>query len=220
MDLSQSIVPKSDQLNADDLMGGARTFTITEVSAGNTEQPVNVGLADSRPFRPSKSMLRVMVAAWGLDGTEWSGHKVTLYRDPKVKWAGQEVGGIRISHMTGIDGPLKLALTETRGKRAMFTVQPLTDEPSPTPKPADPDAVTPAQLKKIGAAMRDLGMTDRDKALEFVARTITREVSSRDELTKAEASVLIDELEELATGQQDEQPVADAGADPWAGEQS
>lgn len=141
MDLSQSIVPKSDQLNADDLMGGPRTFTITEVSPGNTEQPVNVELADSRPFRPSKSMLRVMVAAWGLDGKEWTGHRVTLYRDPKVKWAGQEVGGIRISHMTGIDKQLRIALTETKGKRTPFVVDPLPDAPQTPPEPTA-EAVT------------------------------------------------------------------------------
>ena len=54
--MTQSIAPKSDQLNAEDLLTGPRTFTITEVVEGNAEQPVNVHLAEmpGRPWRPSK----------------------------------------------------------------------------------------------------------------------------------------------------------------------
>jgi hypothetical protein len=34
MDLTQSIIAKSDQLNADDLLSGPRTFTVAEVRRG------------------------------------------------------------------------------------------------------------------------------------------------------------------------------------------
>ena len=163
MDLTQSIVPKSDQLNADDLMGGPRTFTIAKVSPGSAEQPVNVELIDARPFRPSKSMLRVMVAAWGLDGQEWAGHRVTLYRDPSVRFGGMEVGGIRISEMTGIDKPLKLALTETRGKRGIFTVKPLADAPTP-----DPNAARIADLTAEWATADE----DRKQAIRAEVETL------------------------------------------------
>lgn len=133
MDISSTIKPKSTQLNADDLLAGPRTFTIESITRGSAEQPVNIYLVESpgRPWKPSKSMRRVLVAAWGADSDAYVGRYVTLYRNPEVKYAGEEVGGIEISHMTGIQKPLKLALTVTRGKKRSHTVQPLT-APEPT----------------------------------------------------------------------------------------
>ena len=53
MDISDTLAPNSDQLDAVDLIGGPRTFTITKVSKGNAEQPVNVHLAEfPRVWRP------------------------------------------------------------------------------------------------------------------------------------------------------------------------
>jgi hypothetical protein len=52
---------------------------------------------------------------------------MTLYGDPSVKFGGNVVGGIKISHLSHIDKPLNLALTETRGKKAKHTIQPLPD---------------------------------------------------------------------------------------------
>ena len=133
MDMSMTIAPKSDQLNADDLIGGPRTITITRVTGneGNAEQPVNVFFKgdDNKPFRPCKSMRRVMVKIWGADASKYAGRSMTIFRDPKVKWGGMEVGGIRISHMTGIDSPQQMALTESRASRKPYTVQPLKVEP-------------------------------------------------------------------------------------------
>src|SRR5690349_24228607 len=116
MDLTNTIIPKSDQLNSDDLIAGPRTFTVTEVRVKSTpEQPVDIHLAESpgKPFRPSKTVLRILVTAWGKEGDEYVGRRMTLYRDETVKWAGQEVGGIRVSHLSHILRPMKLALTDT-----------------------------------------------------------------------------------------------------------
>lgn len=134
MDLSKSIEPRSDQINADDFIVGPQTVTITGVSAGTAEQPVNVELAEypGRPFKPSKGMRRVLVAAWGKDSSAYVGQSLTLYRDPEVTFGRDKVGGIRISHMTGIDGPLEVALTRAFGKRLPFVVQPLVIDPVPT----------------------------------------------------------------------------------------
>lgn len=131
MDLTDTIIPKSDQLNAEDLMAGPRTVTITGVEAGSSEQPVFIHLAEfpGRTFRPSKTVRRVLVAAWGVQSSVYVGRRMTLYRDPEVKFGGETVGGIRISHLSNIDKPLKVALTVTRGRRAPVVVQPLPDAP-------------------------------------------------------------------------------------------
>ena len=131
MDMTASIIPKSDQLNADDLISGPVTVTVDSVIAGNAEQPVDVHLVEfpGRAFRPSKSMRRVMVAAWGAETSAYTGRRMTLYRDPSIKFGKDEVGGIRISHMSDIDKTLKIALTVTRGKREPFVVAALADAP-------------------------------------------------------------------------------------------
>ena len=127
MDIMKAIQPKSDQLNADDLIAGPKVITVTEVQIVAGEQPISVFYQgdDGKPWKPCKSMGRIMVKAWGPDANQYAGRSLELYNDPGVKWAGQAVGGIRISAMTHIDGPLTMNLTASRGKRAKFTVQPL-----------------------------------------------------------------------------------------------
>ena len=94
MDISDTLAPNSDQLDAVDLLSGPRTFTIEKVSKGDAEQPVNIHLAEfPRPWRPGKSMRRVLVAAWGPDASAYVGRRVTLYCDPEVRFGGAAVGG-------------------------------------------------------------------------------------------------------------------------------
>lgn len=66
--------------------------------------------------------------------------------------------------------------------------------PEPEPEPAVDDAVTPAQIKMLAATMKDANLTDRADALAYVASVIGREVASRNDLTRAEASRVIDAL--------------------------
>ena len=117
MDISETIVPKSDQLNAEDLLTGPRTFTVEKVTKGSAEQPVDIHLVEfpGRPFRPSKTVRRILVNAWGPEASAYVGRRLTLYRDPAVKFGGMDVGGIRVSHLSGIDKPLTVALTVSRG---------------------------------------------------------------------------------------------------------
>jgi hypothetical protein len=129
MDLTESIAPKSDQLNADDLISGPVTVTIREVAKGTAEQPVDVHLVEfpGRAYRPSKSMRRVMVTAWGSEASTYAGHRLTLFRNPEITFGRDKVGGIEVSHLSHIYKPLTIALTATRGKRKSFTVQPLAE---------------------------------------------------------------------------------------------
>ena len=141
-DVSDTLAPNSDQLDAIDLLGGPQTFTITDVSRGNAEQPINISLAEfPRVWRPGKSMRRVLAACWGTDGKAWIGRRVTLYCDESVRFGNETVGGTRISHLSHIDKPRKVPLLVSRGKSATFTVQPLKDEPKQAgPTEADVNA--------------------------------------------------------------------------------
>lgn len=129
MDLSQAIVPKSDQINADDLISGPITVTIKEVRPGSTEQPVNVDLVEfpGRAYRPSKSMSRVLVAVWGKESSAYSGRRLKLVRNPDITFGREKVGGIEIAAMSHLDKTASIALTATRGKKRLFKVEPLAE---------------------------------------------------------------------------------------------
>ena len=120
-----SIVPKSDQLNADDLVTGPITVTITKVSRGDREQPISVEIEGHRPYKPCKTMRRVMIATFTDDPAKWIGQRMTLFCDPDVTWGGVKVGGIRISHLTGLETPRTFLITTGRGKRKEVTINPL-----------------------------------------------------------------------------------------------
>lgn len=127
-DLAKTIAPKSDQLNADDLIGRNLTITVTGVrGCDEAEQPIAISFEgdNGKPYKPCKSMRRVMVHVWGRDGNTYAGRRMALYRDENVQFGGIKVGGIRISHMSHIDHDMTMALTATRAKRTPYTVKPL-----------------------------------------------------------------------------------------------
>lgn len=134
LDLSPTIVAKSNQLNADDLIGRSLSVTVTDVKLVTGDQPVAIHYEgdNGKPYLPCKSMRRVIIRAWGNDGNQYRGRRMTLYRDENVTFGGQNVGGIRISHMSHIDKPLTLSLTVSRNSRKPYTVQPL-----PAAKPVE-----------------------------------------------------------------------------------
>lgn len=155
-DLTDTIVPKSDQLNADDLIGGPRTIAVTGVKrADSPEQPIAISFDgdNGKPYRPCKSMRRVLVMVWGADGAAYVGRRMTLFRDPGVQFGGQQVGGIRISHMSHIDKAVTMALTATRANRKPFTVKPLAHERPQ--RPNETPSLTPQQ-QKIADGIREL----------------------------------------------------------------
>ena len=132
-DLSSAIQPKVDQLTADDLIAGPITIRISGVSvAATADQPVAISFDGDggRPWKPCKSMTRVLVHLWGADSSTFVGRSATLYRDPAVLWGGMKVGGVRISHLSDIKGSQTLALTATKGNKKPYTVKPLAAAPA------------------------------------------------------------------------------------------
>lgn len=170
-DLRFTIIPKSDQLNAEQLLAGPMTVTVTGVSIGSDDQPLVIhhDKDKQRPFKPCKTMRKLLIFAWGEDGRKWTGQSMTLYNDPNVRFGGAEVGGIRISHMTGIERTVQLSLTATKGKKALHTVQPLVVQTITLPHvlKAIEAASTPDALKSAGAMASSL--SDDDKAAASAA---------------------------------------------------
>ena len=131
MTLRDTIIPKSDQLNYDDVASAPMTVRVNGLAQGSDEQPVVIRIADDatgaalRDFKPCKSMRRVLIALWGDKGKAWIGNRMTIVGDASVVFGGQRVGGIRISHVSGIDAPQTIMLAVSRGKRSEYVVKPL-----------------------------------------------------------------------------------------------
>lgn len=118
--LLKAMAPKSDQLNADDLIAGPRVITITNVKVNASgEQLVSIHYQNDagKPWKPSKGMMRVMAQIYGDDPDMWAGKSVELYRRDDVRFGKDTVGGIRIKAMSHIARPLKAIVTVSRGKR-------------------------------------------------------------------------------------------------------
>lgn len=191
MDISDTLAPTSDQLDAVDLLSGPRTFLIERVTKGNDEQPVQIFLADfPRPWRPGKSMRRVLVAAWGPDASTYVGRRVRLYCDPDVRFGGQAVGGTRIAALSHLDKPKQVPLLVSRGKSAIFVVKPLADEPvkpaQQPPKATADDAPVPTVAELIAAAEK---ATSGDE-LSRIARTAVAVLTAGD-LDEVKAAVTV-----------------------------
>lgn len=134
MDITRTVEPNADQLNFDDVQAHNLTITVTAVKQGPPDQPVHLHNAEfeGRPYKPGKSMRRVLIAAWGTDAAKYVGRRIELYGDPTIKFGRDAVGGIRIAALSHIEKPLTVPLTVARGKREPFTVQPLTEPSGPS----------------------------------------------------------------------------------------
>jgi len=149
MNLTNTVAPKSDQLNADDLIAGPITIKISGITAGSPEQTVNISFDgdNKRPWRPSKGMRLVLVALYGAKSSAYIGKRVTLYNDPTVTFGPDTTGGIRISHASDIREAMIIALTVKKGKRKPYRVDPL---PAPAEAPQTPaNAISPAELAEL-----------------------------------------------------------------------
>jgi len=147
LDISRTIAPKSEQLNADDLIAGPRTITVTAVKLVAEDQPVAIHFAgdEGKPYKPCKSMRRVLVRAWGADGAQYVGKSMTLFLDEQVRFGGAAVGGIRISHLSHIEKSITMALTATRATKKAYTVHVLpTTSSAPEASPAEHEDIVRA----------------------------------------------------------------------------
>jgi hypothetical protein len=143
-DVTPALAAKSDQLNAADIAQPI-VFRVTKVTVRHGEdQPIAIyhDHDPARPYKPCKTMARLLAKLWGTQANMWVGGLIRVYNDAGVKWGGVAVGGIRINGMSRIRGTQTLQLTATRGKWQAWTVHEIKDDAPAKTAPAKP---TPAQ---------------------------------------------------------------------------
>jgi hypothetical protein len=168
--LLKAMAPKSDQLNADDLVSSPKNITITGVKVAlSGEQKIQVHYQndEGKPWKPSKGMARIAAQLFGDDPDKWVGQSLTLYRNPDVKYAGEAVGGIWISHATGLTKPQKMMITVAKSKRVPHTVNPFVQHSAPASQ-ADHDLM----LKTIAQSLKNAA-TQGSEPLNAYWNTVT-----------------------------------------------
>lgn len=152
-DVTFALAAKSDQTNAVDILGVEPVIRIREVQVKTGDQPVSVFYDgdNNRPWKPSKGMLRILAGAWGRESAGWVGKSVQIYCEPTVKYAGQEVGGIRIRALSDIPAHgLQFVEALNRKQRQQYHVKFL--EVSANEYPADHfEKAFPTMAKKMQA---------------------------------------------------------------------
>ena len=110
-DISHTLTAKSQQLNAGDLAAPV-VVTVRRVRVTQDDQPVTIDIGDDlQPWKPCKGMRRLLARTWGTDTDSWPGHRVELFNDPNVRWAGAAVGGVRVAAISGISRPTVYTLS-------------------------------------------------------------------------------------------------------------
>lgn len=171
MDISETLAPKSDQLDGIELANGSRVFTVKDVTRNNDDQPINVHLVEfPRPWRPSKGMRRVLASCWGTDSSVWIGRRVELFYDPEVTFGKDKPGGTRIRALSDIDGPKQVPLLVARGKSAKYTVQPLIEAPAPDYTAHIAAATTKDDLNTLWQNASAAGHLTEELKAAFIAR--------------------------------------------------
>lgn len=135
--IAHTLVAKSDQLNAADLIGGEKLLKITSVDVKSASDVwVHYEGENGRPWKTSLTARRILARLWTEESDNWIGHTVAVHCDPTVVYAGEEVGGIRPHAATGIDSERVIKLKERRGpKPKTFKIIPLRLDSSPQAKP-------------------------------------------------------------------------------------
>lgn len=124
LNVSHTVIPKSDQLNSDDLLSGPVLFNASNIRlVKDPKQPIIIGIGqDRQPFKPCLTMRRLLIELWGPNAKLWEDRSFVLYCDKSVTFGRDWRGGIRISHMSHIKGDQSVWLTTARGKKSEFKI--------------------------------------------------------------------------------------------------
>lgn len=127
-----------------------------------------------------------LIAADALLGMPYSGEE--LEDMPPAYQAGPASVGQRVS------------AAEILGTAPAAPAPPVPPAPEPPAEPATP-MMTKPQSGKMFALLTERGYADKDDALIYITGVVGREITSRAELTRHEAGLVIDDLERKAPAQ-------------------
>lgn len=140
VDMTSTIKAKSDQLNAGDLIAGPVVVKVLRVDVRNGDQPISIHIDSGlQPYKPCLSMRRVLGKLWTGETDNWLNKSMILFNDPEVIWAGKAEGGIRISHLEGLDGMKEVTVRKNKRGTTTYNIEPLVIQSPTESREAEPD---------------------------------------------------------------------------------
>jgi hypothetical protein len=196
LDISSTILAKSNQLNAEDLMSGPKVLKITNVDLDMSQkQPVSVHYegGEGRPFKPCKGMRNVLSSLWSPDASQWIGRSVRVYMDPTAVFQGKETNGTRINGASDIECNKNVTISESRYRKVTYLVEKI-EAVEQKQRPVWPDDKFNAVFEKMKLSI-ETGKADAPKIIAHLQKTA--------DVTDAQKARL--EAVTLATDQSDDE---------------
>jgi len=222
--LQQALAPKSDQLNADDLLVGGIVIIIAKVNINlGSEQKIIINYHgdNGKPWKPSKGMGRVLTMILGGDPDKWIGETVELYRDETVSFGkDKNCGGIRIAGMSAVKTRTILSITTAKGKKSQVTIEPIVvagnQQQQRAPAQQAPQQTEQPNPKRDWAIKLKAAVNYGSIAVDEVWATVPAELQPEMEAFYKERFIMAQAFDPkddapVSDQQQQEQPAADIG---------
>lgn len=157
----RAIQARSDQINADDIIPArpidvVLTGLVRETDVNGNWQ-LEIETINSKLYRPSKGMATVLVQVLGEDESNWRGRVVRLFKDETVKFGRDNVGGVRISHISGIkevSGIDSMTFMSRGRARKAFTVKEIYNSTAESFRKRMCDAVSVEDLNGVASELK------------------------------------------------------------------
>lgn len=176
MNIREFVKIKSDRLNYEDFIMGPKDFTIVrlakKIDQGTPKLLIFFEGFESTPYWPSKGMIKCLSSmdGWGnAEFPQWIGRRMRLFGEPTVVYAGKEMGGIQISHISDIKSEYTTKITLRRGLRIDFTIEPMASTVK-SPAPQYPSELFTEKLPAMRQAIAD-GKMDATKVIAHCEKT-------------------------------------------------
>lgn len=180
--------------------GKRRGSNVTETSTWTMDRAKNLGLVSKDNWKKQPQAMLVaratsevcrLVAADAILGIGYTVEELSDGADPGVSPGSEpvdEAPRTRRMSRKKTTGPPGIATTDTQAAN-------IAEVPLDAANESVPELITDAQSKKLHATFNELGITDRDQRMAYTIDVIGRDIESSNDLTKDEASRVIDRLQ-------------------------
>lgn len=179
----------SDHITSELFTAGPDTFTIagvveTTLEGDKQRHAVQLKELNGKTWVPALTVLKALASIWGMETSNWVGQRLTLYRDPKVKIGKEVVGGIRVSHVTGITEPKTVKVKGAMNRPVSYTFQPLPDAASAPTQ----DTISQQAWQEISSLAAEKGI---DQPGPWAAEQLGRKLNGPQDITTTEGDRLL-----------------------------
>ena len=183
--------------------GKRRGSNVTETSTWTLDRAKNLGLVSKDNWKKQPQAMLVaratsevcrLVAADAILGIGYTVEELSDGADPGVSPGSEPVDEAPKTRRMSRKSAGKRG-NETNLPASTTPVSPSVTQPETDAEATSPEPITDAQMKKLHATFNELGITERDQRMAYTIDVIGRDIESSKDLTRDEASRVIDRLQ-------------------------